>query len=32
MTQFFSAWHFDGKTAVRREVEVQSYWREFLFA
>lgn len=24
MTQFFSAWHFDGKTAVRRKVEVQT--------
>jgi beta-barrel assembly-enhancing protease len=24
MTQFFSAWHFDGRTAVRRKVEVQT--------
>jgi beta-barrel assembly-enhancing protease len=30
MTQFFSAWHFDGKTAVRRLVEVQASDKHFL--
>ena len=30
MTQFFSAWHFDGKTAVRRVVEVQAVGANFL--
>lgn len=29
MTQFFSAWHFDGKTAVRRKVEVQTVGANF---
>ena len=29
MTQFFSAWHFDGKTAVRRTVEVQTIGANF---
>jgi beta-barrel assembly-enhancing protease len=29
MTQFFSAWHFDGKTAVRRKVEVQTIGANF---
>ena len=29
MSQFFSAWHFDGKTAVRRTVEVQSVGANF---
>lgn len=29
MTQFFSAWHFDGKTAVRRTVEVQTVGANF---
>ncbi len=29
MTQFFSAWHFDGKTAVRRVVEVQASGKHF---
>ena len=29
MTQFFSAWHFDGKTAVRRAVEVQANGKHF---
>ena len=29
MTQFFSAWHFDGKTAVRRVVEVQAEGKHF---
>jgi beta-barrel assembly-enhancing protease len=29
MTQFFSAWHFDGKTAVRRKVEVQVIGQQF---
>jgi beta-barrel assembly-enhancing protease len=29
MTQFFSAWHFDGKTAVRRKVEVQNIGANF---
>jgi beta-barrel assembly-enhancing protease len=30
MTQFFSAWHFDGKTAVRRTVDVQTAGTHFL--
>jgi beta-barrel assembly-enhancing protease len=29
MSQFFSAWHFDGKTAVRRTVEVQTVGANF---
>jgi beta-barrel assembly-enhancing protease len=29
MSQFFSAWHFDGKTAVRRKVEVQTVAANF---
>jgi beta-barrel assembly-enhancing protease len=29
MTQFFSAWHFDGRTAVRRTVEVQTIGANF---
>jgi beta-barrel assembly-enhancing protease len=29
MSQFFSAWHFDGKTAVRRKVEVQTIGQNF---
>lgn len=29
MSQFFSAWHFDGKTAVRRTVEVQTVSANF---
>jgi beta-barrel assembly-enhancing protease len=29
MTQFFSAWHFDGNTAVRRKVEVQTIGGNF---
>jgi beta-barrel assembly-enhancing protease len=29
MTQFFSAWHFDGKSAVRRKVEVQVIGAQF---
>ena len=29
MTQFFSAWHFDGKTAVRRVVEMQAVGTNF---
>ncbi len=29
MTQFFSAWHFDGRTAVRRKVEVQTTGANF---
>ena len=30
MTQFFSAWHFDGKTAVRRTVDLQTAGTHFL--
>jgi beta-barrel assembly-enhancing protease len=30
MTQFFSAWHFDGKTAVRRTVDVQTAGTHFM--
>lgn len=29
MSQFFSAWHFDGKTAVRRVVEVEAGGKHF---
>lgn len=29
MTQFFSAWHFDGKVAVRRTVELQTIGANF---
>lgn len=29
MSQFFSAWHFDGQTAVRRKVEVQTIGANF---
>jgi beta-barrel assembly-enhancing protease len=29
MSQFFSAWHFDGKTAIRRKVEVQTIGANF---
>jgi beta-barrel assembly-enhancing protease len=29
MSRFFSAWHFDGRTAVRREVEVQTIGPNF---
>lgn len=30
MSQFFSAWHFDGRTAVRREVGVQTAGTHFM--
>lgn len=30
MSQFFSAWHFDGRTAVRRQVEVQTAGTHFM--
>ena len=29
MTAFFDAWHFDGQSAVRRKVEIQTIGRQF---
>lgn len=32
MPTFFDAWHFDGKSAVRRKVEVQTVGNQFYLA
>jgi hypothetical protein len=32
MDTFFNVWHYDGRSAVRRKVEIQTIGRQFFLA